>query len=103
MLGFQKSSNRFQLVIPTVSSSILPAELAIVKVVVKPSGTQQFVVISSFNDLPSVDDQDLIRIPDGTQTVGYDETGPSFHQLQHRLLDMHFGTGIHTARCFIQN
>ena len=47
-----------------------------------------------FDDIAVLHKQDDVRIPDGGEPVGNNETGPSVHQLFHGLADLHFGAGI---------
>jgi len=81
----------------------MPLELTHVQMVVEPALGQQFLVRASLNDLPVVDDQDPVRLADRAQPVGDDETGSSFHQAQHRLLDLLFRARVHAARGLVKD
>ncbi len=55
------------------------------------------------DDTPLIHDENQIGILDCRETMGNDETCPSFHQATHRLLDEDFRPCIHTRGRFIEN
>lgn len=57
---------------------------------------------SLFSNLAIIDDDDVIRISDGGQSMRDDKTGPSFHQAQQRFLDAGLRAGIYTGSGFIR-
>ena len=59
-------------------------------------------MISLFNDLSFVHDQDLIRFPDRRKTMGNNEGSPPFHQRSKGILDLQFRARIDAGSSFIQ-
>ena len=57
----------------------LRPELASVEVLVDPPLLEQLQVRAALDDLPLVDDQDLVGVADGGEAVGDDEAGPPGH------------------------
>src|SRR5450756_2337696 len=62
----------------------------------------QFLMFSTFADFTVPQIENLIRIPDGTEAMGDDETGASGHQLAHGALDVHLCKRVDIAGRFIQ-
>jgi len=55
-------------------------ELAHVQVVIEPPLLQQLLVGAPLDDLPVVDDEHQVSVPDCTEPVGYHEARPPLHQ-----------------------
>ena len=51
--------------------------LAHVQVAVEPPAGRQLTVLAQFNDLPVIDDQNLVGVADHAQAMGDDEAGPA--------------------------
>ena len=81
----------------------LPFELADIHVMVEAFLFQQIFVRAALDNLPLIDHQDGIRLPDGAQTMGDHKTGASLHQAQHGFLDVFLGAGIYAAGGLIQD
>src|SRR5450756_1792285 len=79
------------------------SELAVVEVGVESVLCEQLLVAALFDDRTMVHDKDVVRISDGRETVGNDETGPAGHQLCHCLLDAYFRSGIDAACGLVEN
>ena len=60
-------------------------------------------MFAGFDDPSFVDDQNLVRLTDGAQTVCDHKAGTALHQREQRLLDLHFSSGVHTAGSLIQD
>ena len=56
-----------------------------------------------FNDLAILDDDDVVRVADGGETVSDDEAGASFHEPQEGFLDAGFGACVHAGGGFVEN
>ena len=54
-------------------------------------------------DVAVVEDEDEVGVLDGGQAVRYHEGGAPFGQIVHRLLDQHFGAGVHAARSLVED
>ena len=87
------------------SSARVSAEFkgAGIQLVVHALFLQQFFVIAAFDDAAAVQDQYLVGVFDGGQSMGNDEDGAAFHQGIHAPLDDLFGTGIDGAGGFVQD
>lgn len=75
----------------------LSLELAYVQMMVETPLLKQLPVRPLFDNLPIVDDQHVVCVADGAQTVSNDETGSSLHQAKQRFLNAGLGPGIHAA------
>src|SRR5690606_9687483 len=65
--------------------------------------SQQLGMAATLDDLPLIHYQNQIRLLDGSQTVGDDESGTSLHDLIQRSLDMPFGFGIQCRGGLVEN
>ena len=61
--------------------SRLVTELAHIEVVVETFVSQETVVGALLNDLAILEDENLIRLLNGGETVGNNKTGPASHHL----------------------
>ena len=82
---------------------LLPLELAHVQTMIKPAPIQKLLMRALFDNLSVVDDDDVVRIADGAQSVRDHKRSPPLHQAQQRFLDARFGARVNTAGGFIQN
>ena len=64
---------------------------------------QQRLMCPAFCDPVLCDDDDLIGIPDGGETVGDGDGRPSFGELFQALLDPAFALVIKGAGCFVKD
>lgn len=55
------------------------------------------------DDVTVVEDDDLVGITDGTQTVGDDEGGAPLHEGVHATLHHLLGTGVDTGGRLVEN
>ncbi len=62
----------------------------------------QLLMSPAFDYRAMLNDQYLISLPDGTQTVGNDEGRPSAHQASQAFLNERFTLCIQIGRCLIQ-
>ena len=60
-------------------------------------------MVSLFNDVPLIQHQNVIRIADCGQSVGYYEACSALHQVVHCLLNDAFRSGINRGGCLVQN
>ena len=77
-------------------------KLAVVQICIETAFLHQFLVRSALNDIAVFHDENAIGIPDGRETVGYHKAGTSLGERIHRFLYLLFGSGIDTARRFVQ-
>ena len=64
---------------------------------------KQLFVIAAFNNLPSVQNEDLVGVPNRRQTVRDDETCPAQQETVQRLLNLAFGFRIDAGSRLIKN
>ena len=67
-----------------------------------PAGAQ-LRMLAAFHDLPLVQYQDLMSLPNCTQSMSDDEACASFKQDSQRTLQAGFGLSVDAARGFIQD
>ena len=60
-------------------------------------------MLSGFDNVAVIHDQDQIGIADRGEAVSDDEACASLHEVLHAFLDQDFGTGIDGGRCLIEN
>ena len=65
-------------------------KLALIKILIEPAHSEQFLMVPLLNDVPVLHHQNHIRFPYRRQTVGHDKAGPSLHHLLKRLLYLNF-------------
>ena len=78
-------------------------ELVLVESVVDALTRQKLFVIARFHHSAVLHNNDDVGVTDGGKTVCDDQTGAVLHQRYHRLLDVHFGSGVNGGGCFVQN
>ena len=83
--------------------NLVSRELCHVERIVAALFLEQFLVTANLNNPSSVHNNDFIRISDGGETVGNNQTGAVFHQIDHGILNVLLCACIHRGGCFIQN
>ena len=103
------------LVCPSISSGIseivpygstnqkLRRKITSIKLVILALRRDQLIVGTSLDDPSLLHDHDTVGVLDGGETVGDDESGPSFHEGIHAVLYQFFGTGVDGGSSLIEN
>jgi hypothetical protein len=91
---FNDSANTFVSEEPNHLSAIRLFNLQIVKFIIQPFLRDQTVVISLLGHNPFVKDNDLVGVPHGGETVGYDDRGAVAHEVFDCVLDEGLGEGV---------
>src|SRR5258708_34758527 len=81
----------------------LDAVLFGVEVIVAATQGVQGFVRPAFDDAPGLDDEDLIRTPDGGQAMGDDERCAATHQIAQPLLNKRFRFRIKARSSFVED
>ena len=77
-------------------------KLALVQLGIEAALPEKGLVVPLLNDVAVLHDEDHVRLPDGGQTVSYDEGGAALHHGIKGLLDPDLRPGIDGRRCLIQ-
>jgi hypothetical protein len=78
-------------------------ELTHIEVIVETLVSHHFFVASAFDNLPVIDDQDLVCMPNRAEAVGDDKTRPALLQFPERFLDIPLSPGIDIARRLVKD
>src|SRR4051812_1477874 len=82
---------------------LLAPELELVEPLIQPAQPEERAVASPFPDLPVLHDQDLVRMQNGAQPMGYDDAGSPGHELGDGQLDLRLRLCIDRAGSLVQN
>src|SRR5574337_1697171 len=69
-------------------------ELHSMETMIDPSLPKQFLMRAHFNDSPSIQDDDSIRVLNGREPMGNHQGGSIFHQIAQSQLYDPFGLGV---------
>ena len=83
------------------TSFLFEDKLIVIQFRVETAEFEQLVMISTFNDLSIFEDNNLIGIEDGLETMGNDKTGSTCYYCLHSMLDFAFCYGINIGSRFI--
>src|SRR5437879_11817151 len=82
---------------------LLGAVLLLVELAVTAAESDQLAVCAAFDDLPGLENEDLIRALDGREAVGDDERGASAAERAKAVADHRLALAVEARRRFVEH